>query len=52
MTKEELIKLIESMSIEEIKKIVIIYFKEKNYNMYDNRKQYKISVGENNEEQF
>lgn len=49
MTKEELIKLIESMPIEEIKKIVIIYFKTKNYAMYDSRKEYKISVGEDNE---
>lgn len=49
MKKEELIKLIESLSIEEIKKIVIIYFKEKSYGMYSNRKEYKISVGEDNE---
>lgn len=50
MNKEELIKLIESLSMEEIKKIVIIYFKEKSYGMYySNRKEYKISVGEDNE---
>lgn len=49
MNKEELIKFIESLKIEEIKKIVIIYFKEKDYGFYPNRKEYKISVGEKNE---
>lgn len=49
MSKEEIIKLIESLTIEEIKKVVIIYFKKKSYVMYDDRKEYKISVGEDNE---
>lgn len=50
MNKEELIKFIESLKIEEIKKVVIIYFKEKDYGYYsNNRKEYKISVGEKSE---
>lgn len=49
MNKEEIIKIIESLSIEEIKNIVIIYYKEKTYGMYQNRKEYKISVGEDND---
>lgn len=38
MTKEELLKLIETLKLEEIKSIRIEYYIENNYGPYDNRK--------------
>lgn len=37
ITKEELLKIIETMEMEEIVEVQIIYYKEKNYTMYDKR---------------
>ena len=37
MTKEELIKLIETLEISEVKSLKLIYYKEKNYSIYDDR---------------
>lgn len=42
MTKEELIKLIETLDIETIASLEIEYYTEKQYGFYDNREIKKI----------
>ena len=46
MNKEELIKLIETLNIEEIKSLEIVYYTEKYYGMYDNRKEVTLIINE------
>ena len=46
MKKEELIKLIETLKLEEIKSLKIVYYTEKNYSMYDNRKTTILTINE------
>lgn len=46
MTKEELIKLLETLTLAEIKMLKIIYYKEKNYGMYDNRETTTLTINE------
>lgn len=49
MNKEELIKLIETLNLEEIKSIKIVYYTEKNYGMYDNRVPITLAINEKGE---
>lgn len=46
MTKEELIKLLETLKLAEIKVLKIIYYTEKNYGMYDNRKTMTLTIND------
>ena len=46
MNKEELIKLIETLNLEEIKSLKIVYYTEKNYVMYDNRKEVVLTIND------
>lgn len=46
MKKEELIKLLETLELEEIKLLKIVYYTEKNYGMYDNRKTTTITIND------
>ena len=49
MTKEELLKLLETLEIKEIKSIEIEFYKEKYYGIgYDNRELTKISINKEN----
>lgn len=49
MKKEELIKLIETLELEEIRSLKIVYYTEKNYGMYDNRKTTTITINDEGE---
>lgn len=49
MRKEELIKLLETLELEEIKLLKIVYYTEKNYGMYDNRKTTTITINDEGE---
>ena len=49
MKKEELIKLLETLELEEIKSLKIVYYTEKNYGMYDNRKTTIITINDEGE---
>ena len=46
MNKEELIKLLETLTLEEVKSLKIVYYTERNYVMYDNRKPTTLSINE------
>jgi len=46
MNKEELIKLIETLNLEEIKSLKIVYYTEKNYLMCDNRKEVVLTIND------
>lgn len=46
MTKEELIKLLETLNLEEIKSLKIIYYTEKNYSVYDNRQTTTLTIND------
>ena len=49
MTKEELIKLLETLEIKEVKLLEIEFYKEKNYGMgIDNREITKITINKEN----
>lgn len=43
MNKEEIIELIKNLNIEEIKSLVIMYYREKNYG-YDTRDIYTLEI--------
>ncbi len=49
MTKEELIKLIETLEIAEVKSLKFVYYKEKNYGGYDNRDLTTITINDKGE---
>lgn len=49
MKKEELIKLLETLELEEIKSLKIIYYKEKYYGTYDNREETILTINEKGE---
>lgn len=49
MNKEELIKLLETLKLEEVKSLKIVYYAEKNYGMYDNRKATILIINEKGE---
>ena len=46
MTKEEVIKLLEALPLEEIKSLKIVYYTEKHYGMYDNRETNTLTINE------
>jgi len=48
MKKEELIKLLETLNIEEIKTLEIEYYTERNYGSYDNRKPTTLKINKEN----
>lgn len=48
-TKEELIKLIETLEIAEVKSLKFVYYKEKNYGGYDNRNLTTITINDKGE---
>ena len=49
MNKEELIKLLETLELEEIKSLKIVYYTEKHYGMYDNRETTTLTINEKGE---
>ena len=49
MKKEELIKLLEALKLEEIKSLKIVYYTEKNYSVYDNRETTTLTINEKGE---
>lgn len=49
MKKEELIKLIETLEIEEVKSLKLVYYKERNYGSYDNRDTTTITINDKGE---
>lgn len=49
MSKEELIKLLETLELEEIKSLKIVYYTEKYYGMYDNRETTTLTINEKGE---
>lgn len=48
MKKENLIKLLETLEIEEIKTLEIEYYIEKNYGVYDNREPITLKINKEN----
>ena len=49
MKKEELIKLLETLNLEEIKSLKLVYYTEKNYGMYDNRETTTLTINDKGE---
>lgn len=49
MKKEELIKLIETLEIEEIKSLKIVYYTERKFGGYDNRDTTTITINDKGE---
>jgi len=49
MSKEELIKLLETLELKEIKSIKIVYYTEKNYGAFDNRVPITLAINEKGE---
>ena len=49
MSKEELIKLLETLKLEEIKLLKIVYYTEKHYGVYDNRETTTLTINEKGE---
>lgn len=49
MKKEELIKLLETLKLEEIKSLKLVYYTEKNYLGYDNRETTTLTINEKGE---
>lgn len=49
MKKKELIKLLETLELEEIKSLKIVYYTEKTYGMYDNRETTTLTINEKGE---
>ena len=49
MKKEELIELLKTLKMEEIKLLKIVYYIEKNYAMYDNRETTTLTINEKGE---
>lgn len=48
MKREEVIKLLEALTIEEIKSLKIVYYAEKNYSSYDTRTTNTLTINEEN----
>ena len=46
MNKKELIKLLETLNLEEIKSLKIVYYTEKNYGVYDNRQTTTLTIND------
>ncbi len=46
MSKEELIKLLGTLKLEEIKSLKIVYYTEKQYGMCDNRETTTLTINE------
>lgn len=46
MKKEELIKLLETLELEEVKSLKIVYYTEKHYGMYDSREATTLTINE------
>ena len=46
MKKEEIIKMLETLELDEIKSLKIVYYKEKHYGMYDNREETILTINE------
>jgi hypothetical protein len=49
MEKEDLIKLIETLEIAEVKSLKLVYYKERNYGGYDNRDLTTITINDKGE---
>ena len=49
MSKEELIKLLETLNLEEIKSLKLVYYTEKNYGVYDNREATTLTINDKGE---
>lgn len=49
MKKEELIELLKTLKLEEIKSLKIVYYTEKHYGMYDNRETTTLTINEKGE---
>ena len=49
MKKEELIKLLETLKLEEIKSLKVVYYAEKKYGMYDNRETTTLTINDKGE---
>ena len=49
MKKEELIKLLETLELEEIKSLKIVYYTEKHYGMYDSRETTTLTINDKGE---
>ena len=49
MKKEELIKLLETLKLEEIKSLKLVYYTEKNYGVYDNRETTTLTINDKGE---
>lgn len=49
MNKEDLIKIIEALEIEEIKSLELTYYKERKYGAYDNRDLTTITINDKGE---
>lgn len=48
MKREEVIKLLEVLTLEEIKSLKIVYYTEKHYGYSDNRKTNTLTINEEN----
>ena len=49
MKKEDLIKLIETLEIEEVKSLKLVYYKEIKFGNYDNRDTTTITINDKGE---
>ena len=49
MKKEELIKLIETLKLEEIKSLKLVYYTERNYGMCDTRQTTTLTINDKGE---
>lgn len=49
MKKEELIKLLETLELAEIKSLKLVYYTEKNYGIYDNREITTLTINDKGE---
>lgn len=48
MKREEVIKLLEALPLEEIKSLKIVYYTEKDYGFSDNRETNTLTINEGN----
>lgn len=49
MKKEELIKLLETLKLEEIKSLKVVYYAEKKYGPYDTRDETTLTINDKGE---
>ena len=49
MKKEELIKLLETLELEEIKSLKLVYYTERNYGMCDTRQTNTLTINDKGE---